>query len=67
VRVRKFREPPPKSLLFRQTLSSEQAGRKATKVTITHKQFTNTEDRDKHNEGWQGCLNRLQRILTTVA
>jgi uncharacterized protein YndB with AHSA1/START domain len=39
----------------------------ATKVTITHEQFTNTEDRDKHNEGWQGCLNRLQRTLTTVA
>ncbi len=38
----------------------------ATKVTITHEQFTNTEDRDKHNEGWNGCLNRLQRTLTTV-
>jgi uncharacterized protein YndB with AHSA1/START domain len=36
----------------------------ATKVTITHDQFTNTEDRDKHNEGWNGCLNRLQRTLT---
>ena len=36
----------------------------ATKVTITHEQFTNTEDRDKHNEGWNGCLNRLQRTLT---
>jgi uncharacterized protein YndB with AHSA1/START domain len=39
----------------------------ATKVTITHEQFTNTEDRDKHNEGWNGCLARLQRTLTTVA
>jgi uncharacterized protein YndB with AHSA1/START domain len=38
----------------------------ATKVTITHEQFANTEDRDKHNEGWQGCLNRLQRTLTTA-
>ena len=38
----------------------------ATKVTITHEQFTNTEDRDKHNEGWNGCLNRLQRTLTTA-
>jgi uncharacterized protein YndB with AHSA1/START domain len=37
----------------------------ATKVTITHEQFTNTEDRDKHNEGWHGCLNRLQRTLAT--
>ena len=39
----------------------------ATKVTITHEQFTNIEDRDKHNEGWNGCLNRLQRTLTTAA
>ena len=38
----------------------------ATKVTITHEQFTNTEDRDKHNEGWNGCLNRLQRTLTST-
>jgi uncharacterized protein YndB with AHSA1/START domain len=38
----------------------------ATKVTITHEQFTNSEDRDKHNEGWNGCLNRLQRTLTTA-
>ena len=38
----------------------------ATKVTITHEHFTNTEDRDRHNEGWNGCLNRLQRTLTTA-
>ena len=37
-----------------------------TKVTITHEQFTNTEDRDKHNEGWNGCLIRLQRTLTAA-
>jgi uncharacterized protein YndB with AHSA1/START domain len=35
----------------------------STEVTITHEQFANTEDRDKHNEGWNGCLNRLQRTL----
>ena len=38
----------------------------ATKVTITHEQFATTEDRDKHNEGWNGCLNRLARTLTTA-
>jgi uncharacterized protein YndB with AHSA1/START domain len=37
----------------------------ATRVTITHEKFTNIEDRDKHNEGWNGCLSRLQRTLTT--
>ena len=39
----------------------------ATKVTITHEKFISTEDRDKHNEGWNGCLNRLQRTLNTSA
>jgi uncharacterized protein YndB with AHSA1/START domain len=39
----------------------------ATKVTITHDQFTSVEDRDRHNEGWNGCLVRLQRTLSTVA
>ena len=38
----------------------------ATKVTITHEKFTSTEDRDMHNEGWNGCLTRLQRTLTTA-
>jgi len=35
----------------------------ATKVTITHEQFTNIEDRDKHAEGWNGCLGRLPRLF----
>ena len=34
-----------------------------TKVTITHEQFTNTEDRDRHAEGWNGCLSRLPRLF----
>jgi uncharacterized protein YndB with AHSA1/START domain len=38
----------------------------ATKVTITHEQFLDVETRDKHNEGWNGCLNRLQRTLTSA-
>ena len=35
----------------------------ATKVTITHEQFTNAEDRDRHAEGWNGCLSRLPRLF----
>jgi uncharacterized protein YndB with AHSA1/START domain len=35
----------------------------STEVTITHEQFTSTEDRDKHAEGWNGCLNRLPRLF----
>jgi uncharacterized protein YndB with AHSA1/START domain len=39
----------------------------ATLVTITHEQFLSVEDRDKHNEGWNGCLNRLQHTLSSAA
>jgi len=33
----------------------------ATQVTIKHDQFADAETRAKHNEGWNGCLDRLQR------
>lgn len=38
----------------------------ATKVTITHEQFLSTEDRDRHNEGWKGCVERLDRKLASL-
>src|SRR5215469_3638614 len=38
----------------------------ATKVTITHEQFLTTEDRDRHNEGWKGCAERLDRKLASL-
>lgn len=37
-----------------------------TKVTITHEQFLSTEDRDRHNEGWKGCVERLDRKLASL-
>jgi uncharacterized protein YndB with AHSA1/START domain len=39
----------------------------ATKVTVTHEQFANTEDRDKHAEGWNAGLSRLERKLPSLA
>jgi uncharacterized protein YndB with AHSA1/START domain len=38
----------------------------STKVTITHQQFIDTDTRDKHNEGWAGCLDRLERKLPSL-
>jgi uncharacterized protein YndB with AHSA1/START domain len=38
----------------------------ATKVTVTHEQFANTEDRDKHAEGWNAGLSRLERKLPAL-
>ena len=38
----------------------------ATKVTITHEQFATTEDRDRHAEGWNAGLSRLERKLPSL-
>ena len=35
----------------------------STEVSLTHQNFTNYEDRNKHNEGWTGCLGQLQDYL----
>ena len=37
----------------------------STEGTITHDQFLDVETRNKHNEGWSGCFNRLERFLTS--
>jgi uncharacterized protein YndB with AHSA1/START domain len=37
--------------------------RGATEVTLTHERFPSAESRDKHNQGWAGCLSRLERLL----
>jgi uncharacterized protein YndB with AHSA1/START domain len=38
----------------------------ATRVTITHEQFLDTETRDKHNEGWNACLSRLEQKIASL-
>jgi uncharacterized protein YndB with AHSA1/START domain len=35
----------------------------ATEVILTHERFPNAEARDKHNQGWTGCLGRLEKLL----
>ena len=35
----------------------------STEVVLTHELFPNEQARDKHNEGWSGCLERLEKIL----
>ena len=29
----------------------------------THERFPNSESRDKHNQGWTGCLARIEKVL----
>jgi uncharacterized protein YndB with AHSA1/START domain len=35
----------------------------STEVILTHELFPNTESRDKHDEGWSGCLARLEKVV----
>jgi uncharacterized protein YndB with AHSA1/START domain len=35
-----------------------------TEVLLTHERFADRTARDKHDEGWTGCLDRLSRHLS---
>jgi len=34
-----------------------------THVRLKHELFTNASQRDKHGEGWMGCLDNLERLI----
>lgn len=34
-----------------------------TQLKLTHEMLPSEEQRDKHNQGWMGCLDRLARAL----
>ena len=34
-----------------------------TEVTLIHDRFTSDEARDKHQHGWQGCLDNLAKFI----
>jgi uncharacterized protein YndB with AHSA1/START domain len=44
------------------TLTFKPVG-KATDMTIEHTGFANREQRDNHNQGWTGCLDKLAELL----
>jgi uncharacterized protein YndB with AHSA1/START domain len=35
----------------------------ATELVLTHQRFADTEARDRHQQGWGGCLDRFARYL----
>ncbi len=34
-----------------------------TELTLTHEQFANEATRDHHQQGWEGCLEKLSRFI----
>jgi len=45
------------------TVEFRSAGQR-TELVLTHERFADTEARDKHQHGWNGCLDRLGRYLS---
>ena len=35
-----------------------------TELTLTHEQFVDESERDHHRQGWDGCLDSLERFIT---
>jgi uncharacterized protein YndB with AHSA1/START domain len=35
----------------------------ATELTLTHTKFADEEARDMHNDGWMGCVGRLEKLF----
>ena len=42
-----------------------QAAGNGTELTLKHEEFADAEARDKHNQGWNSCLGRLERLMAT--
>ena len=45
------------------TVEFRSAGQ-GTELVLTHTRFADTEARDKHNHGWNGCLERFGRYVS---
>jgi uncharacterized protein YndB with AHSA1/START domain len=50
---------PPEMLV---TLEFKARG-KQTELILTHEKFASVESRDRHNEGWNRCLNELGKFV----
>lgn len=35
-----------------------------TRMTLTHERFPGSAERDAHDQGWAGCLSRLESLMT---
>ena len=46
-------------IITRVTVEFRAIGESETELTLTHEGFPDADMRDRHNEGWDGCLTRL--------
>lgn len=45
------------------TVEFKPAGQ-GTELIVTHQRFADTAARDRHQQGWNGCIDRLDRFLS---
>jgi len=50
-------------LVTRVTIDLRELDDNLTELTLTHEGFPEESIRDQHNQGWDGCLNRLELHL----
>lgn len=50
-------------IITRVTIDFRAIGDAETELTLTHEGFPESAMRDRHNEGWEGCLSRLSEAL----
>jgi uncharacterized protein YndB with AHSA1/START domain len=55
-------DAPPETLV---TVDFHDLGGASTEICVTHSNFTNPEDLNKHNEGWTGCFGQLEKHLAS--
>jgi len=48
------------------TLEFKPSG-EGTELVLAHQRFADQEARDKHREGWDGCLGRLDRFISHIS
>ena len=50
-------------LITRVTIDLRALGDNETELTLTHEGFPETEIRDRHIQGWEGCLAKLPNVF----
>ena len=46
------------------TVEFEPVSSGATRLTLTHSRFADGETRDRHEQGWTGCLEKLEALFS---
>jgi uncharacterized protein YndB with AHSA1/START domain len=59
-----WKSTPERESLVSVVLRSAGSG---TELTLTHEQFADAAARDRHQQGWDGCIARLERLLASSA